>query len=167
MIYLGSCLSDKIPLDIYQKHRDGEEGWLWKTNKNKIKFRIKKLQDGNKHNKVSIIFSVSGKIEIRDLPQKAIKNSFVYEILPDKNIPNRSLLISKEDQMSFRSEYQKLLRMVERKHKNAKKVNIFPAIPLSVAIICGRELMKDISPALRVYDVDKKKYKFIMEVKKI
>ena len=29
LVYLGSKLDDKVPTDLYQKQRDGEEGWHW------------------------------------------------------------------------------------------------------------------------------------------
>ena len=29
LVYLGSKLDDKIPIDLYQKHRGGNEDWHW------------------------------------------------------------------------------------------------------------------------------------------
>lgn len=67
LIYLGSRLTDKIPTDIYQKHRGGDEGWMWEKNKKKINFKSIKLQTGKNDSKVALLLSVSGQIGIGDL----------------------------------------------------------------------------------------------------
>lgn len=165
LIYFGSRLTDKIPTDIYQKHRGGEEGWIWMKNQRKINFKPIKLQTGKNNSNVAIILSVSGQIRIDNLPNNITDKFSIYEIVPDGVIPNRNILQLKSSLESFRNTYQLLLRKIEKTHKKTKSIHLFPAVPLSVAIVCGRELLKGISPSLRVYDVDKEKnFKFAMEV---
>ena len=47
-----------------------------------------------------------------------------------------------------------------------EKFKLFPAVPLSVSIICGRELLKDVSPGIDIYDKGERGYNFTMEVAK-
>lgn len=166
LIYLGSLLSDKVPTDIYQKHRDSEEGWIWKEYKKNIAFKFIEVQKGKDSSKVALVLSISGKIDIKKLPRDIITNATIYEIIPTKAKLSRNLIETKSNLEEFRRAYECALRKIESQYKNAKKICLFPAIPVSVAIACGRERLKNISPSLLVYDVGEDgKFKFTMEVK--
>lgn len=167
LIHLGSWLSDKIPTDIYQKHRRGDEGWTWDVAGQKKDFQVNNIQRGKDYSKVALILSLSSKIKRSDLPGSISKYSFIYEISPKIIAPGRDILSTTESLEAFRKTYESVLRIIEKTHKKVKSISLFPAIPVSAAIICGRGLLEDISPALMIYDIGKKKeYKFIMEVKK-
>lgn len=165
LVYLGHCLGDKVCADIYQKHRDGDEGWIWRKEGETVQFKSNLLQKGEKNSKVALILSISGKISLEQLPNHINDDFNIYEIEPEEGTkPNRSIVTLESTLGAFRSIYQKLLREIERLHSNAKEIHLFPAIPISVAIICGRELMKTVSPSLCVYDKATEGYNFTMEV---
>lgn len=165
LIYLGSRLSDKVPTCIYQKHRYGEEGWIWRENGESINFHPVLLQKGEDNTRVALILSINGKITRRYFPASINGKFSIYEIAPTEAAPNRNLIRSQCSLQAFRDVYQTLLRQIEKNHARAKTIHLFPAVPISVAMICGRELLKGISPALRVYDANKeKKFTMSMEV---
>lgn len=165
IIYLGYRLGDKVATDIYQKHRDGDEGWTWRKDTDIFQFKSKLLQEKDRNSGVALILSLSGKIELKDLPAY-INNDFnVYEIIPEGVEPNRSLVASEITLGAFRTVYQKLLREIESSHKGVTEIHLFPAIQVSTAVACGRELLKDITPPLCVYDKIGDEYKFALEVK--
>lgn len=163
LVYLGSRLSDKIPTDIYQKHRDGAESWCWKKSKNGISFSTKTIQKMPGIN-VAAILSLSGKINISSLPKTIRDKHSIYEIHPDKVRPTRDLVSTPRTLEAFRVSFQKLLRKIESAHPRTKRIALFPAIPVSAAIACGRELLKDISPSLMIYDFISNEYKPVLEV---
>ena len=165
IIYLGNRLGDKIAIDIYQKHRDGDEGWTWRKESETLQFRSNLIQGKDNDSGVALILSLSGKIKLEELPAYINDGFSIYEIAPEEIEPNRSLIISEDTLSVFRTIYQKLLRGIEKSHKGIKEIHLFPAIPLSVAVVCGRELLKDITPPLHVYDKVEDEYKFTMEVK--
>jgi len=165
LIYLGTLLSDKIPTDIYQKHRDSSEGWVWKTRKNSIKFSFRKVKKSKVNLKVTLLLSISGKIDMNKLPPDITKSTTIYELIPNNREPSRNLIETSGDLEQFRKVYEQGLRKIERHHP-AVKLCLFPAIPVSIAITCGREQLKRISSTLLVYDMgDNGKYNFTMEVK--
>lgn len=165
LIYFGHCLGCKIQTDIYQKHRHGDEGWTWKKEGEEVNFESIKIQKGNNESKVAIILSISGKINLSQLPKKIDKKYTVYEIIPVKIKPNRDILCLKNTLDNFRNIYQNLLRKIESAHKTAEKIHIFPAVPISAAIICGREIMKEVTPTIFIYDKAIHGYDFATEVK--
>lgn len=164
LVYLGHRLGDKVAADIYQKHRDGDEGWVWRKEGETVQFGSTMLQKGTDDSKIALILSISGKIARAQLPAHITDEFIIYEIMPEEVDPNRNTVNLESTLAAFRTIYQKLMRQIERSCKNAKKIHLFPAIPVSIAVVCGRELMKDVSPSLLVYDKVVEGYNFIMEV---
>lgn len=153
LIHLGYILGDKIPIEIYQKHRAGTEGWFWRTNESAHRFIYKKERNGQDSSLVALTLSVSGEISTAHLPA-IISDSFsIYSLSPDAVKPDRTILNSKDTLEEFRLTYAKLLREIEASHPNAKAVHIFPAVPISAALVLGREILKNVTPSLIVYDI--------------
>ena len=122
------------------------------------------LQKGTDVSKIALILSISGKIARAQLPAYITDEFIIYEIMPKEVDPTRNTVNLESTLVAFRTIYQKLMRQIEGSCKNAKKIHLFPAIPVSIAVVCGRELMKDVSPSLLVYDKVVEGYNFIMEV---
>jgi len=156
LIYLGYRLGDKVPADFYQKHRDSKEGWVWGKTGRKIIFKSTKLQSGRDNTKIALIISLSGKIVVDQLPSFINDDFTIYEIIPEGVAANRNILQLRDNLDNFRACYQILLRKIEKTHEKARYIHFFPAIPVSAAIICGRELLKNISPSLKIYDAGEK-----------
>lgn len=166
LIYLGYVLGDKIPTHIYQKNLGNEEDWQW-TKKESFTFKWEKLQEGKDVTKVALYLSVSGdikKVEKKLLPQNLTEDFTIYEIITEGQEPNRQAVQSVETLYAFRSTYQHLLRHIEKNHKGIKEIVLVPAVPLSIGIMCGRELLRDVSPSLLVYDRTDKGYIFTIKV---
>ena len=66
--------------------------------------------------------------------------------------------------MAFRETYADLLRRIERDHPSANEVHIFPAVPISVSLTLGRELLRNVSPKLVIYDKVTARYDRVVEV---
>jgi len=164
LIYLGHRLGDKVATDIYQKHRDGDEGWVWRKEGETVQFGSTILQKGTNGSKIALILSISGKIARAELPANITDEFTIYEIMPEEIEPNRNTVSLESTLAAFRTTYRKLLRKIERSHKNVRTIHLFPAIPISIGVVCGRGLMKDVSPSLLVYDKIAEGYNFVMEV---
>lgn len=164
LIYLGYSLGDKVPTSFYQKHRTGSEAWVWRKTGTLIQFKNTLLRQGKDDSKVAVILSISGNISPMQLPPTINSDFTVYEITPKEVTPNRSILFLERTLNEFRYSYQNLLRNIERSYKNVRKIHLFPAVPIAAAIVCGRELLKNVSPSVLIYDKTKRGYKPTMEV---
>ncbi len=160
LIYLGSKLTNKITVDLYQKHRDTGD-WKWKDGCSKLDYSFREIKSGD--NGVALIISLSGAISISDLPAKHQAGA-VYEILI-KN-PNPTFLKTKECLALFVNKYLEAIGTITKKHPGLKEINFFPAIPSPIAISCGKELLKKVHPTMVIYDNNKEKggFKKIMKV---
>lgn len=152
LAFFGYELGDKVPVDLYQKHRDTNEGWNWQASGQPVEFIFKTLRNGSDKKKVALLLSVSGKVPENEVPLIPYEGYTVYEISPVKVQPGRTLISTKADLMNFRNSYQAFLRQVERVHGSSAELHLFPAVPAPVAVICGRELLRGVSPVVTLHE---------------
>ena len=158
LVYLGYKLGDKIPSSIYQKHRGDEETWMWSDQEKVETFEVVQLKVHASEN-VALILSLSGSISPDDLSAEISENSNIYEIRPVGTTPNRNILMNKTSFENFNKTYHEFLSQMEITHKTCNEIHLFPAVPVTAAISCGRGLMRDAQPAITVYDRTGTSYK--------
>lgn len=163
LMFLGSQLSNKVPLDLYQRHRD-TENWTWKSFGNPVKYAFRRLREGTSVDKAILLISLSGKIPLRDLPSNLGRELSVYELTIDGSVPTPTFLRQGKDLDGFRTAYQTALRSLQRDIPNLKEIHVFPAVPAPIAVLCGRELLPKIDPAVAIYDKDKRKNGFTYQL---
>ncbi len=164
LVFLGSRLSNKIPVDFYQRHRD-TRNWVWKTKGTPVVYVFRRLKMGSDQSAVALVLSLSGAIHLADLPPKIDDRYSVYEIILDGQTPNPNCLRLKQDLVNFQSVYQSCLRTIGKDHNPLSVLHLFPAIPAPIAVACGYELLPKVDPALYVYDYDKTKGGFTLAIR--
>jgi hypothetical protein len=155
LVYLGSQLSNKVPVDVFQRHRD-TENWVWKDSGTPVEYRFEKIRDGADDAGVALLLSLSGKIHLEALPGKMAEQFTIYEITLVGSDPSPNYLRLKEDLSRFKDVYQAALRTIARECGNIDAIHLFPAVPAPVAVFCGRELLPKVDPKLVIYDYDKR-----------
>lgn len=158
LIYLGFKLDDKIPMSLYQKHRGDKETWMWSEEDKADDFEVVRLKS-NSSSAVVLIISLSGSINIDNLPAEIIENGNVFELKPIGTTPNRNILRSKGSYENFNKCYHGFLSKLEIDHKGCGNIQLFSAMPVTAAISCGRGLMRDAQPAITIYDLEGTIYK--------
>jgi hypothetical protein len=153
LAYLGYVIGDKLPLDVYQKHRTGGEGWAWPSGQGPLRFIFRKERVGKDEASVVVMISLSGQLFADQLPSSITENFTVYAVSPEGVTPSRSLILSRESMDQFRQTYAALLRDIEATFPLVKTIHLFPAVPISAAVVLGRELLRNVSPSLLIYDV--------------
>jgi hypothetical protein len=164
LVHLGSCLSNKIPVDLYQRHRD-TQGWSWKEGGGAVKYKIDRLRQGSDPRKVALLLSLSGKVREDELPDEIDAEFSVYEITLDGASPSTAFLRTQEDLEGFKAVYREFLRELRSNHGPLDEIHLLPAVPAPVAVACGMERLQKIDPALLVYDCSKNKGGFRRQLK--
>lgn len=165
LVHLGHTLSNKIPADLYQRHRD-TENWIWKQDGDPLFYEIRRLKEGTDPKRVGVMLSLSGTISLKSLPEEVLRDCSLYEVTLKGAAPNATFLRRKEDLERFRGTYHELLGMIRQDHPESSEILLFPVVPAPVAVTCGRELLPKAHPSLLVYDFDKKHniFKFTLKV---
>lgn len=155
LAYLGSRLTSKIPVDLYQRHRD-KENWTWKLSGVPIRYTSRLLRFGTDKLKVALILSLSGTIPIEKLPREIDARFTIYELTLSGSTPNPGFLRLRSDLASFQLTYQEVLATIIKGHGLIDEIHVFPAVPAPLAVILGREPLAKVHPALLIYDYQKK-----------
>jgi hypothetical protein len=113
---------------------------------------------------VALILSISGSIPVGDLPAEVDATYSVFEIRPAGAVPNRDIFRTRASLDNFARCYHDLLSQLEVTHKGTKAIHLFPAVPVAAAIVCGRGVMRDVHPALHLYDRTPKEFKLALKV---
>ena len=164
LIELGTRLSNKIPTDLFQRHRD-KENWTWKRTGKPVAYQLTQLRSGTDETKVALILSLSGTIRPRDLPESVDGTYSLYKFTLNGRTPDPTFLRTRQDLENFRIAYPEALGKIVQNHGMVKEIHLFPAIPAPIAVLCGRELLPKVHPQLLVYDFDKQKAGFIYQLK--
>jgi hypothetical protein len=154
LVYLGSKLSNKVPCDLFQRHRDNER-WIWKEDGDVAEYELRLLQDKGPEAPVALRLSLSGPHDPNHLPPDIRDSATIYEITYTNRAPSTTALRRREDLEQFKLKYQEFIATVLRQHPKAAKIALLPAAPAPVAVLCGRELLPKAHPALDVYDYNK------------
>jgi len=152
LMFFGNRIGGAIPTDIYQKHRDTDD-WKWKDEPkhNSFKYIVNRRRGNDGCSKVALVLSLSGKVHIDEV-RKILPDAPLYEIAVTK--PNRDFLQFRSQLTKFSEVYRQVLTNIREQHGGSCEVCLFPAVPVSVAITCGRELLPKADPRVLVYDFD-------------
>jgi hypothetical protein len=162
LICLGRHLTSKVPVDLYQRHRDNER-WTWKPDGPDVSYRVAIIKEGDPK-RVAVVMSLSGSIKIDDLPADVRELATIYEMTLAGVTPTPTFLRTRQNLEAFRVAYQELLGMIGQKHGSLEAIDLFPAVPAPIAVLCGRELLPKVHPKLRVYDNDRQAGGFIFQL---
>jgi SMODS-associated and fused to various effectors sensor domain/HNH endonuclease len=139
LIFLGTQLSNKVPADVFQRHRDTED-WTWKQASKGVQYELRTLRCGTNRSDVALAIEASGSVGTDRLPESIDESYSVYAITPIGESPCPTLLRSRFDLENFRLAYQSALAFVLANHGLLKFVDFFPVVPAPIAVLCGREL---------------------------
>lgn len=154
LVYLGSQMSNKVPVDVFQRHRDTED-WVWKEDGTAVDFAFTKVREGTERKCVALVLSLSGKIDLDTLPDVINGRFHVYEMSLATGSPSPTFLRMRQDIVNFKVRYQEALRCIARDHGQIGELHVFPAVPAPIAVLCGREILPKTDPKLLIYDYDK------------
>lgn len=151
LMYLGKCIGDTIPSDIYQSHRnivDTSQTWSWLKNDNTIVDYIIKETNITESKDVILKIALSDTIS-PDKYSNLVDDSFsLYEITIDE--PSPHFIKNKTQLENFSYEYRKLLNKIQAKHGSNCNIYILPAMPISFAVECGRAILPTKDPNIQI-----------------
>jgi hypothetical protein len=153
LVCLGRQLSNKVPTDLFQRHRDTER-WTWKDGGDPVEYAFRTLRRGD-GDRVALVLSLSGTIALADLPADLPESATVYELTLADGRPRPTFLNQRRDLEAFRVAYQEAIASMQAAHGAIPAIDLFPAVPAPVAVLCGRELLPRVHPKLRLWDNDR------------
>lgn len=147
LVELGRLLCDIIPADVYQLHRE-PAGWRWARNGPRIQYSVQPSLRTGKIVALKLALSAAitdDRIQCVLGPEVPIWSVTAAEC-------NNDLMRHPEDLAEFRRHIRSIYNSIKRAHGPDAEIHIFPAIPVSAAVECGRVWMPKADLPLIIYD---------------
>jgi hypothetical protein len=149
LIFLGKCIGDTIPCDLYQSHRNisnTSKTWNWQEEESYDKNFNIECQKEAVGNTVLLKLAISDFINEDKYIELLIESTSVYQITVDE--PSPHFLKSKNQLEIFSYEYRRLLNLIQSKHGKSCEILLLTAIPVAIAVECGRVIIPTKDPKI-------------------
>jgi len=164
LIYLGYRLTNKVPMDFFQRHRN-PENWTWRADGEPVRFVARQRRSGVRGGPVALLLGLSGAIATEDLPEGLRDSGSIYEVSLESRVPAPTFLNQRVDLEAFRTVFQEVMGMIVADHGLIPLIELFPAVPAPIAVLCGRERLPKAHPGFRVHDRIQGRYIYQLEVR--
>lgn len=152
MIRLGTLITDKVPTQVYQLHREPIESWKWLEGPKGFSFIINRPNSFG--HPPALIVSLSGSISQERVTNVLGDQVSIWELTIES--PHNDFLKSRDQLSRYRETVRKLMEEINKAHANAATLSIFPAIPVSCAVELGRVRMPKTPMRWIIYDQNDK-----------
>lgn len=163
LAYLGKCISEIRQVNIFQLSRDVRR-WKWKRFapvQQLHKISVPSLKHPKQ--KVGVVLSLSDKITPEKYSTVLDKSFDIYELYVDN--PSPLYLEAKHQLSDFGAKYRELLNEIQELHGPNCEIHLLVAVPIAVAVTCGKVLLPRKDPTIWIYDYDKDKKGFYKALK--
>lgn len=150
LMYLGNLLNDKYNVMVFQCHRRDNDKWSWSKSSGSIQFRTVFPEENATAIKIALVFSLSSNI----LPERVYSvlgnDVLIYSMTIDE--PNRNFVTDPDVMDNFVAKSREVMEAIKQRHGKTADINIFPAMPASLAIRFGMDYMGKTDNPLVIYD---------------
>lgn len=162
LVYLGSRLDDAIPTDVYQRHR-ATESWTWPDSGPEVDFGWQ-TKNPRSQSEAILVINASGTIQPSELPDE-ISSLTRFTIEPTSGTAHPDTVATPATLTAFEAALRGLLAHMEKTYKQVRRLHVFAAAPVSVAVVLGRSIGWGIHPSLAIYErTNEATYKIGMEI---
>ncbi len=159
LIKLGDLLSDINAADVYQLHRETPD-WVWQKGPDDFDFLINR--PNRIFEKIALNLSLSANITNDRINEILGENVSIWKITIEN--PNNDFMKSKKQLSLFREKFRFLLNEIKTTHGQENQINIFPAVPVSIAVEIGRVRHPKADLPYIVYDQNNKMDGFVKTI---
>lgn len=159
LILLGTLLTDKIPVEVYQLHREPQT-WKWQSHPESFCFKVNRPENVD-HDPILII-SLSDRVSFDRITSIIAKNVSIWELTVVDC--HNDFLKSKAQLTMFRETVRKLINSIKEAHGQSHPLKIFPAMPVACAVEFGRVRMPKADMPWIIYDQNNKAGSFIESI---
>lgn len=157
MVLLGSLLTDKVPAQAYQLHREPTQTWRWLSGPANFRFLVNRPISPT--HQPALAISLSDHIDPARITAVLGEAVSIWELTIEH--PHNDFLKSKEQLSQFRETVRQLIVEIGKAHGKQAQLAIFPAMPVACAVDLGRIRMPKADGPWIIYDQNNECNKFI------
>jgi hypothetical protein len=148
LIRLGALFSDRVPVEIYQRHREPAPTWRWSTGHPPVPFQLR--SPNMLKGQPVLVLSLSANISHERVEEVMGAGCSIWELAVHK--PHNDFLKTREQLSAFRASAREILARILEAHGAKVPLAIFPAMPVATSIELGRVRMPKASMPWHIYD---------------
>lgn len=145
LIYLGTLLNDITSVDVRQKIRNPDT-WSFEGDEETFYHFVSDEQKSN----VVLKIELSDNILTERITSVLGEDTSIYSIRIDN--PDNDFVKSRKQIVDFGVKMKEAFREIKRIHGQDVILNIFPAMPISLAVQLGRVWMPKADLSMKIYD---------------
>lgn len=161
LILLGSLLTNKHDIDVYQYKKD-LASWQNDLTKTPVQYTCTRHNFKLSCQDVILALSLSGNVKKENIQKTISLDNTFYEITADN--PTDDVIRCPEDIRCFFNAYRKVREEIWNTHGKGTKIHLFGAIPVSIAIEIGRQYNKNSDMPIVTYHFCQNNYRKIYTV---
>jgi hypothetical protein len=148
LIRLGTLFSDRVPVEVYQRHREPAPTWRWSTGHPPVPYQLRSPK--NIKGQPVLVLSLSANISYERVEEVLGADCSIWELAVHK--PHNEFLKTREQLSAFRASAREILARILEAHGAKVPLAIFPAMPVATSIEFGRVWMPKASMPWHIYD---------------
>jgi len=160
LILFGTLLTDKVPAQTYQLHREPNQTWEWLSEPDNFTYVVK--QPESYAHPPALVISLSDIIAPSRVTAILGVEVSIWELTIAR--PNNDFLKSKNQLSKFREAVRQLIVDIGKIHGKHTPLAIFPAMPIACAVDFGRVRMPKADGSWIIYDQNNVSNKFIRAI---
>lgn len=161
LIYLGMLFSDITDVEVQQLQREPIQEWYLGNERND-EFDVKLNIPEKKYSKVALNISITADISEQRIRDVLGKECDIIKV--ESTIHGNDIIKNKSQLEAYNKKIREAYEKIKDIYGRDCEINIFPAMPISIAIETGRCWMKKAHPKLTIYD-EKNGFKKALEIK--
>lgn len=151
LIELGRQLCDIVPADVFQRHREPQQTWGWPADGRDVDILVERPDAIRSH--VALVLGISANIDPARV--RAVLGDDVSIWTVAAAGANNDILKARRTLSAFRELMRRVYRDIKDAHGDKADINVFPAMPVAMAIEVGRVWMPKADLPLVIWDEHK------------
>ena len=148
LIELGRLLGDIVATDVRQLHRE-PKGWRWAEDGAPLEFIVHEPQAAT-NGQIALKLAVSAPVNEARIRDVLGADAEIWSLsIPE---PGNDVVRRPEDLAAFRKVMRGVYRDIKVRYGEGKMINVFPVLPVSLAVETGRVWMPKADLALKLFD---------------
>ncbi len=162
LIYLGMLFSDISNVEVQQLQRLPIQEWYLSSTakRSKIEYKMREPEVIN-FKKIALNLSITADISDERIKDVLGEDVDIWKI--ESSMHGNDIIKDRKDIEAYRKAIFAVYEKIKDKYGRNCKINIFPAMPIAIAIETGRAWMKKSHPKLIIYD-EKNGFKKCLEI---
>jgi hypothetical protein len=150
LMLLGYMLNDKYNVTVFQCHRRETDKWRWNGSKDHVAIRLVSPPDTSASVPIALVFALSSTVSHDRITSILGDDVAIYTVTLDT--PNRLFVTNPGILDDFIAKSREMIDDIKQRHGKDKEINVFPAMPASLAIRFGMDYMPKADNRLNIYD---------------